>query len=252
MTEDQQRTLSFKRNSLVLPLPAAAASTSAPHPAAGRRGGRSSSPPPRRGLPVRAYRYEMLGFIDQCVERYLDLAELNEQSLRIVATPGIDDTAIPAEDFECPGRLAPSAASVLMKILYLARCCRFDLLHPVGMLAREVTKWTRACDKRLHRLVSYMHSTRDKNLEGLVGDSPMKGDLNVYSDASYADEVATSKSTSASFIALVGPNTFAPITALCKKTDRDFNILHGVRDRCLGYCLTHRGTTTLDLLGVCM
>ena len=85
------------------------------------------------------------------------------------------------------------------------------------MLAREITKWTRACDKRLRRLVSYLHSTRDKNLEGFVGDSPMKCDLVVYSDASYADEVTTSKSTSAAFIALVGPNTFAPITALCKK-----------------------------------
>ena len=85
------------------------------------------------------------------------------------------------------------------------------------MLAREVTKWNRACDKRLHRLVSYLQSTRDKNLEGFVGDDPKDCDVIVYSDASFADDTNSSKSTSASFVALVGPNALAPITAICKE-----------------------------------
>ena len=61
-------------------------------------------------------------------------------------TPGIEDTAFSEKDLSDPGVLGPDAASVLMKILYSARCCRFDLLYPVCMLAREITKWTYACD----------------------------------------------------------------------------------------------------------
>ena len=39
----------------------------------------------------------------------------------------------------------------------------------------------------------------------------------VYVDASFADCVGTSKSTSRCLIALAGPNTFIPIAAICKK-----------------------------------
>ena len=39
----------------------------------------------------------------------------------------------------------------------------------------------------------------------------------VYVDASFADCVRTHKSTSGCFIALAGPNTFIPVTAICKK-----------------------------------
>ena len=74
------------------------------------------------------------------------------------------------EIFTEKGELAPVAASVLMKILYTARCERFDLLYPVCVLAREVTRWTRACDKQLHRIVCYLLQTLDCNLETFVGD----------------------------------------------------------------------------------
>ena len=46
------------------------------------------------------------------------------------------------------GTAAPIAASVRMKILYMARCCRFVLLFPVCALSREITKWTQACDRQ--------------------------------------------------------------------------------------------------------
>ena len=41
-----------------------------------------------------------------------------------------------------PGTPHSAAASVVMKILYAARCYRFDLLFQTCMLARCVTKWT--------------------------------------------------------------------------------------------------------------
>ncbi len=38
----------------------------------------------------------------------------------------------------------------------------------------------------------------------------------VYSDADFAGDTHESKSTSGCFVAVVGPNTFAPVSALCK------------------------------------
>ena len=46
-----------------------------------------------------------------------------------------------------------------MKCLYLARIGRPDILWSVNKLARSITKWTKACDKRLNRLISYIHHT---------------------------------------------------------------------------------------------
>ena len=41
----------------------------------------------------------------------------------------------------------------------LARIGRPDILWSVNKLARSITKWTKACDKRLNRLISYVHHT---------------------------------------------------------------------------------------------
>ena len=94
----------------------------------------------------------MQGFLDQCIERYLELAGIQEATLKQALTPCLDEHAFSDEDLESKGTLAPVAASIIMKILYMARCCRFDLLYPVCTLARHVTKWSKACDKQLHRL----------------------------------------------------------------------------------------------------
>ena len=39
----------------------------------------------------------------------------------------------------------------------------------------------------------------------------------LYSDAGFAGDVRKAKSTSGMYVAIVGPNTFAPIVAHCKK-----------------------------------
>ena len=76
-------------------------------------------------------------------------------------------TPPPAPDH---GRLQPIVAKVLMKILYAARLCRFDLLRAVCYLATFVTKWTSECDRKLHRLVCYINSSKHLRMIGWVGD----------------------------------------------------------------------------------
>ena len=45
------------------------------------------------------------------------------------------------------GRLQSIAARVLMKVLWIARFARFDLLRAVGFLATQVTTWTSRNDR---------------------------------------------------------------------------------------------------------
>ena len=69
------------------------------------------------------------------------------------------------------GSLAPQAASILMKLLYAARVCRFDLLRSINNLARKITKWTKKEDALLHHLMAYVHQSKHHMMIGWVGDS---------------------------------------------------------------------------------
>ena len=44
---------------------------------------------------------------------------------------------------------------------HLVSIGRPDILWSVNKLARSITKWTKTCDKRLSRLISYIHHTCD-------------------------------------------------------------------------------------------
>ena len=129
----------------------------------------------------------------------------------------MDDHLLEPEDFEQPGNLSLDAAKIIMKAQCGARLVRFELLWPICSSAREVSKWTRACDKRLHRLMCYIHHTPDHSLESFVGDNAQDCHVVLYSDADFAGDLIQAKSTSGLYLAIVGPNTFAPITASCKK-----------------------------------
>ena len=50
-----------------------------------------------------------------------------------------------------------------------------------------------------------------------MGDAADQCHVLAYCDASFADDLQTSKSTSGLFIAIVGPNTFVPITSFAKR-----------------------------------
>ena len=52
--------------------------------------------------------------------------------------------------------MADSASKVLMKILWSARLSRPDLTKAMGDLTRKITTWSRAEDRKLFRLMSYI------------------------------------------------------------------------------------------------
>ena len=85
------------------------------------------------------------------------------------------------------GQLQPIAARCLMKVLYAARMCRFDLLRAVCVLAQRITRWDAVCDRRLHRLMSHIRSTLGYSLVGWVGGTADDMLPHIYMDAECGD-----------------------------------------------------------------
>ena len=167
--------------------------------------------------PVNIVKYNMRNFLESCVEAYCQLAKVDKSSLRRVSTPFHDSKVARAkEEDEKSGRLQPIASKVLMKILFAARMARYDLLRATQSLASRVTKWSEDCDVGLHRLVAYIQSTLDLTMRSFIGDRFRDCQLWLFADADFAGE-HDSKSTTGSYMVLVGPNTYFPINAFSKK-----------------------------------
>ena len=173
---------------------------------------------PCMNKPVNVMTYDMKPFLESCVKRYVELAGKDAKPLKTVSTPCHDERiARPiADESETKGVLAPIATRVLMKILFAARMARFDLLRAVQGLAARVTKWSTECDKALHRLVCYIHSTLDLKLRAFIGDSISDCKLWCFADADHAGEY-DNRSTTGCVLVLVGPNSYFPLTAFSKK-----------------------------------
>ena len=89
------------------------------------------------------------------------------------------------------GELAGSAAKILMKILHAARLARWDVLRAVNHLACFFTKWTTECDRKLHRLVSYLNETKHVKMIGWVADDLKGLSLDLFADADSAGCIFT-------------------------------------------------------------
>ena len=84
-------------------------------------------------------------------------------------------------------------------------------------LARAVTKWTKACDKSLARLVSYIHQTCEYRQYCYVGNTAQQFRLGLLEDSDFAGDVEDSKSASGGILCIFGSHTFVPISWMWKK-----------------------------------
>ena len=97
----------------------------------------------------------------------------------------------------------------------LARIGRPDILWSVHELVRAITKWTKACDKRLARLISNIHHTCEHRQYCHVGNTAQQCKLGLFQDSEFAGDPEDSKSTSGGILCIFGSHTFVPI--MCKK-----------------------------------
>ena len=115
------------------------------------------------------------------------------------------------------GELSQFCSQIVLKCLYLARIGRPDILCSVNKLARSITKWTKACDKRLNRLISYIHHTCEYIQYCYVGNTAKQCRLGLFQDSDFAGHLQDSKSTSGGTLCVFGSHTFVPISWMCKK-----------------------------------
>ena len=94
------------------------------------------------------------------------------------------------------GELSHVCSQIVLKCLYVARIGRPDILWSVNKLALSITKWTKACDKRLSRLISYIHHTNEYKQYCHVGNTAKQCRLGLFQDSDFAGDLEDSKSTS--------------------------------------------------------
>ena len=138
----------------------------------------------------------MEGHAKKCVERYCELANKTTQQLYKVSTPCIDDHHFKEEEMKSVGELSHVCSQIVLKCLFLARIVRLNVLWSVNQLARSITKWTKACDKRLNRLISYIHHTCEDKQYCHVGNTANQCRLGLFQDSDFAGDLEDSKSTS--------------------------------------------------------
>ena len=109
------------------------------------------------------------------------------------------------------GELSKVSSQIVLKCLYLARIGRPDILCTVNKLARSITKWTEACDKRLNRLISYIHHTCEYKQYCYVGNTAKQCRLGLFQDSDFARDLEDSKSTSGGTLCVFGSHW------MCKK-----------------------------------
>ena len=118
----------------------------------------------------------MEGHVTKCVTRYCELANKTTQQLYKVSTPCIDDHRLEEKSWRIDTSMLSNFSELLTpsknwttwcstvskqasETSHKKACDRLAILWTINKLARSITQWTKACDKRLNRLMSYINHT---------------------------------------------------------------------------------------------
>ena len=154
-------------------------------------GGTEKLPFPQN-LRISSWSFDMEGHAKKCVERYCELANESTQQFYKVSTPCIDDHHFKEEETKSVGELSDTCSQIVLKCFYVTRIGRPDILWSVNKLARSITKWTKACDKRLNRLISYIHHTSEFKQHCHVGNTAKQCRLGLFQDSDFAGDLEDS------------------------------------------------------------
>ena len=121
--------------------------------------GRVEKLPFPQNLRISSWSCDMEGHAKKCVERYCELTNKFDTTTLQSIYSMHRDHHFKEEETKSVGELPQVCSQIVLKCLFLARIGRPDILWSVNKLERSITKWTKACDKRLSRLISCIHHT---------------------------------------------------------------------------------------------
>ena len=139
------------------------------------------------------------------------------------------------EEKKSVGELSHVCSQIVLTRSYLARIGRPDILWSVNKLARSITQWTKACDKRLNRLISYIHHTCEYKQYCHVGNTAKQGRLGLFQDSDFAGDLEDSKSTSGGTLCIFGSHTFVLSKLDVQETNCCFSQFNRIRNHLVGH-----------------
>ena len=180
--------------------------------------GRLDKLPFTKNIRISSWSYDMVGHAKKCMERYCEVGKQDDSanSTKYLLRASMTTTSKKKKQ-NLLENCQTHALKFVLKCLYLARIGRPDILWSVNKLARAITKWTKACDKRLNRLFSYIHHTSEYKQYCHVGNTAKQCRLGLFQDSDFAGDLEDSKSTSGGTLCIFGSHTFVPISWMCKK-----------------------------------
>ena len=112
------------------------------------------------------------GHVQKCLERYCELAKKKAEQPHKLSSPCLDDQ-FKEEELKSIGEISKVCSQLVLK-----KACtqqelvdQTDILWSVNKHARSVIRWTPDCDRRLARLISYIHLTSDYRQYCHVGNA---------------------------------------------------------------------------------
>ena len=168
----------------------------------------------------------MEGHTRRCVERYCELANKKDRAtIRSFPVLVWMIAKLKRQNSRSKVNCQKFVIILYQKSLYLARIGRPDILWSVNKLARSVTRWTQVCDRRLARLISYMHHTSDYRQYCHVGNAAQHCRSGLFQDSDFAGE-KTQNQHQAEFCVVSEVEHFVPVSWMCKKANVSISQLH--------------------------
>eukprot|EP00971_Amphidinium_carterae_P349919 6491294-Amphidinium_carterae.1 len=98
---------------------------------------------------------DMSSYLGMCLEEYYK--ESGIAKLAPVTSPFVEESQIGEDEWEQPATISSNqAAAHIMRLFFVARMCRPDLAVCITRLASRVSKWSRADDGTLKRVMQYI------------------------------------------------------------------------------------------------
>ena len=132
------------------------------------------------------------------------------------------------------GEVSQVCSQIVLKCVYLARIGRPDILWSVNKFARSITKWTKACDKRLNRLISYIDHTCEYGQYCHVGNTAKQCRLVLFQDSDFAGDHEDSKATTGGTLCVFGSHTFCSNKLDVQETNCCFTQFNRIRNHLFG------------------